>query len=49
MQTKKPNSIIFLVIFRPQVNSCCEENSTSSKQLIFTKHGRALIKHDCAS
>ena len=37
--------MMLLVILRINVNSCCQENSTSLKQLIFTKHGRALIKH----
>ena len=45
MKITKHNSIILLVIFRLQVNLRCQKNNTGLKQLIFTKHGRAFIKH----
>jgi len=32
-------------MFRLQINSRCQENNMGLKQLIFTKHKHALIKH----
>jgi len=46
VKTTQPNSIILLVIFRLQLNSRCQENNAGLKQLIFTKHEHAFIKHN---